>query len=72
MFLESSPDNVYIGRPGEWGNPFRVGANDSKESVIAKYRAYINNKPGLKAKIHELGGKTMGCWCSGNCHGEVL
>lgn len=50
LFLESAANNVYIGRPSVWGNPFRVGLNDSKDSVVEKYRQYLNNRPDLRAK----------------------
>lgn len=81
--------DVYIGRPSKWGNPyshkdlvtaFKV---DSREEAVAKYREYILGKPELLACLHELKGKTLGCWRAGpggltvddkpfRCHGQVL
>ena len=65
--------DVYIGRPSKWGNPFRIGRDGNREEVIRKYREWLLNNPKLLAQIHELRGKTLGCWCKpAACHGDVL
>ena len=65
--------DVYIGRPGKWGNPFTIGRDGTREEVIAKYRAWIVTQPALLAALPELEGKILGCWCSPlPCHGKVL
>ncbi len=65
--------DVYIGRPGPWGNPFSIGQDGSRKEVIEKYRNWILKKPKLLAKLGELRGKTLGCWCAPKaCHGDVL
>ena len=65
--------DVYIGRPSKWGNPFEIGPDGTREQVIEKYRAWIQTQPQLLADLHELKGKTLGCWCSPKpCHGDVL
>ncbi len=64
---------VYIGRGSKWGNPFKIGRDGSREEVIKKYENYIMNKPELLAGLHELRGKTLGCYCKpAACHGDVL
>lgn len=69
--------DVYIGRPSEWGNPFEIGRDGTREAVIAKYRAHLwgEIEDGL-ITLNELAflhGKTLGCWCSPKpCHGDVL
>ena len=68
--------DVYIGRPGPWGNPFRL-ADDSPESrakAIEQYEAWIRGRPELMAEARRLlRGKVLGCWCSPKpCHGDVL
>jgi len=30
-------DDVYIGRPGKWGNPFQIGRDGTREQVITRY-----------------------------------
>lgn len=65
--------DVYIGRPSPWGNPFEIGHDGTREEVIQKYAEWIKKQPHLMAKIHELKGKTLGCWCAPRpCHGDVL
>jgi hypothetical protein len=66
--------DVYIGRPGPWGNPYIVGKHGSREQVIAKFEKWLMRRPSLVARVRkELKGKILGCWCSPyNCHGEVL
>jgi hypothetical protein len=74
--------DVYIGRPSKWGNPF-----SDKEGTLAKYkvkdrnesvdsfRKYITEGEGkhLLNDLHELKGKTLGCFCKPlKCHGDVL
>lgn len=65
--------DVYIGRPGPWGNPFEIGRDGSREEVIEKYAAWIVEQPELMDQLGELKGKTLGCWCAPRaCHGDVL
>jgi len=65
--------DVYIGRPSKWGNPFFIGKDGSRQAVIDKYEKYILSRPDLLADLHELRGKTLGCWCKPKlCHGDVL
>lgn len=65
--------DVYIGRPGKWGNPFELGRDGTRAEVIEKYRAWILTQPKLLSELGELKGKVLGCWCSPlPCHGDVL
>lgn len=75
------PYDVYIGRwngryklPASiWGNPFKVGKDGTGPEVLQKYRDYVLGKPELMAKLPELRGKVLACWCKpGPCHGDVL
>lgn len=72
--------DVYIGRPSIWGNPFshldgtlakfKVA---SREEAVAKFREWVQQQPELMARLPELRGKVLGCWCSPKaCHGDVL
>jgi hypothetical protein len=70
---KKSPFDVYIGRPGKWGNPFVVGKDGTRSEVIAKYQEWLLNQPYLIAALPELRGKVLGCWCHPlPCHGDVL
>lgn len=56
-----------------WGNPFKVGRDGSRIEVIAKYEAWIRSKPKLMARLPELRGRILACWCWPlPCHAEVL
>jgi hypothetical protein len=69
-----SPEDVYIGRPSKWGNPYPVTADCSRELAIAKYEEYLNENPFLKdVARRELKGKNLVCFCAPQpCHGDVL
>ena len=64
---------VNVTRPSKWGNPFVLGSDGDRTGVIRKYREWIAEQPELLADLHELEGKTLGCWCAPQpCHGDVL
>lgn len=65
--------HLYVGRPTKWGNPFVIGRDGDRETVIRKYEEWVKKQPGLIAAIHELRGHDLGCWCSPlACHADVL
>lgn len=72
---------VYVGRPAPrrgfpasaWGNPYRVGRDGTLADVLAKYRAWLAGRPELMARLPELRGKRLGCWCKPKpCHADIL
>jgi hypothetical protein len=65
--------DVYIGRPGKWGNPFVLGKDGDRDAVIARYEAWLIRQPALMTALPDLRGKILGCWCApAACHGDVL
>lgn len=74
VHCKRSPYDVYIGRPSPWGNPFHIGPDGQRDSVIEKYRKWLLAQPELVARARqELRGKVLGCWCKPQaCHGDVL
>jgi len=69
------PDGaVYIGRPSPFGNPFKIGPDGDRATVIERYRAWLLSQPDLVARARrELAGKDLVCWCAPlACHGDVL
>jgi Domain of unknown function (DUF4326) len=69
----NAPFDVYIGRPSKWGNPFVIGKDGDRVTVINKYRTWLTTQPQLIAALSELKGKRLGCWCAPlPCHGDVL
>jgi hypothetical protein len=82
VHLKKEPFDVLISRPSKWGNPFthikdkKTRAQfvvETREMAIQKYREWIMTQPDLLNSLHELKGKTLGCWCKPlSCHGDVL
>lgn len=72
--------DVYVGRGSPWGNPFSHDAESSakfltttRDAAIDKYREWIQTQPQLLARLPELRGLRLGCWCSPRrCHAEIL
>lgn len=68
--------DVYIGRPGYFGNPFRIGEHGDREMVLIHYKQWFYKKlndPEFRRRIEELRGKRLGCWCKPlSCHGDVI
>jgi len=66
--------DVYIGRPGPFGNPFEIGKDGNREEVVTQYAEWVLTQPELLATIKtKLKGKTLGCWCAPQlCHGDIL
>ncbi len=66
--------DVYIGRPGKWGNPIVLRHESEREAVLEKYRKWLYSQPQLvEDAMRELKGKVLGCWCAPRlCHGDVL
>jgi hypothetical protein len=75
-------DFVYIGRrqwcgkelfeASPWANYFSVKCY-GREEAIRRYEERLRSRPDLLARLPELGGKTLTCWCKPElCHGDVL
>jgi hypothetical protein len=80
VHVNKEPYDVYIGRPSQWGNPYshKIGTlaqfrvNTVKEAIDA-YEKYLLANTKLMESLHELKGKTLGCWCKpGPCHGDII
>ena len=66
-------NDIYIGRPSKWGNPFKINTDGNREVVIEKYLNWIMTQEELLDSLGELEGKVLGCWCKPKeCHGDVL
>lgn len=74
VHCKREPYDYYIGRPSCFGNPYRVGPDGDLDDVLAKYETWVRSQPQLMAKLPEIAGKTLGCWCHEykGCHGDIL
>ena len=70
-------DNIYIGRPTEFGNPYMTMQNKTLQDRMNNCIKFRNNlfaiingnlNPGLVESIKKLVDKDVVCWCSnGTC-----
>jgi hypothetical protein len=71
--LKKEKYDIYIGRPSKWGNPYELGRDGNRKTVLEKYRLYLLRSPGLLKDLTELKDKVLGCFCRPfSCHGDVL
>lgn len=62
------------------GNPYEIGKDGSRQSVIELYEVYARARarkdPKFRTAIKKCWGKAMGCWCDVDkgelCHGLVI
>lgn len=71
--LANTKCDVRVDRETVWGNPFKEGRDGTRAHVIARYEEWLRRTPTLMARLPELRGKTLGCWCwPKTCHADVL
>ena len=71
--------HVYIGRThgnvqeSFWANPFKVEEH-GRDKALEMYSTKVKNSPQMMARLPELLGASLGCWCPWplNCHGQFL
>jgi hypothetical protein len=82
---------IYVGRAtrgrkgSPLGNPFKIGKDGTRDEVIAKYAAWLDEQlaeAGSAASLElariravwlEHGGIVLACWCAPErCHAEVI
>lgn len=80
VHCQKEPFDVFIGRGSIWGNPYshkegtlaKFVVKDRSEA-IEKFEQYLTSNEELMAKLSDLKGKTLGCWCKPkSCHGDIL
>ena len=74
--------DIYVGRPSIWSNPFthKPLADTlaqfqvtTRVEAVQKYEEWLLQQPELMARIHELQGLVLGCFCYPlPCHANVL
>jgi hypothetical protein len=64
---------IYIGRGSKWGNPFRIGPDGDRATVIAKHDHWLRDQHHLLRALDELRGHHLVCFCAPlACHGDLL
>ena len=68
------PDGaVYIGRGSKWGNPFIIGFDGDRKTVIAEHARWLARQVHLLEALDELRGHDLVCFCAPRaCHGDLL
>lgn len=62
-----------IDRYSEFGNPFFLDSDGTRDQVCDGYIEYFKHKRSLHIKIADLKGKVLGCHCAPlRCHGDYL
>jgi hypothetical protein len=64
---------IYIGRGSKRGNPFRIGPDGDRETVMVRHAAWLREQHHLLRALDELRGKDLVCFCAARaCHGDLL
>jgi hypothetical protein len=62
-----------IDRYSEFGNPFFLDSDGTRDEVCDGYIEYFKHKKSLHNKVKDLKGKVLGCHCAPQrCHGDHL
>lgn len=74
QWAEQSLLSVRIDRGSEFGNPFVLDADGSRDAVCDAYRDhYLPYKPSIQKRLRDLDGKVLVCHCyPERCHGDEL
>jgi hypothetical protein len=66
--------SVAIGRGSVWGNPFIIGQDGDRDTVISKFYHYAKWRLEREPQwLEPLQGKDLACYCSPNpCHGNAI
>ena len=68
---------IFGGRGGLFGNPFRIGKDGDRKQVIEKFKIYfwnrINEDEDFRKECVVLKDKVVGCYCKPlDCHLDVI
>lgn len=83
VHCKREPYDVYVGRPGPYGNPYSHLPGRGETLVGSREEAIRRLEEDLRAAMAEsretvvdflrpLAGRTLGCWCAPRpCHADV-
>ena len=67
---------VRVDRRTDFGNPFIIGSDGTRERVIDRYEVWIfqpQQRELRERMINELRGKDLLCWCAPDeCHADII
>lgn len=68
------PGAVYVGRPSDFGNPFRLTDEAGRGATLDDYAAWLSGRADLVARMRaELAGRDLVCWCAPRpCHAMII
>ena len=72
------PGCIVVARPGPWGNPFKIDADNPAHGrawAVRQFRDLVAADPAWQAEARaELAGKDLACWCPLGlpCHADIL
>lgn len=76
VHLKKDQYDVYIGRGSIFGNPYEMGIDGDRNTVILRYRKWFNfllKDPRFEAELKKLKNKRLACFCAPlACHGDVI
>jgi hypothetical protein len=74
VHCKKSKFEVYIGRGSPYGNPYVIGRDGDRATVIQKFKDLRSKDPAFIAMVKKnLKGRVLGCFCSPEiCHGDWL
>lgn len=68
----------YIGRPGEFGNPFIVGVHGARGECVELFREWFHSSDPHAVAMREAASRLpkdaiLSCFCKpASCHGDVI
>lgn len=67
---------LYVGRPTDYGNPFKIGPDGNRDDVIRKFTEWWlhDDRTALRKRaVIECRDKILLCWCfPDRCHANVI
>ena len=57
-------DAIFVGRGTKSGNPFHIGANGDRATVIRKHADWFRDQHRLLRSLNELRGSNLVCFCA--------
>ena len=71
QWLQDSVNNVYVGRPSRYGNPYKVGCY-TREEAVSLYKSHKLQTLSVD-DLNFLRNKQLGCFCHPKlCHADIL